>query len=146
MPYALRVLADGELETVGRVLFEKNYDERLSAHPKIHPSTGELFSVSYSFDNGQSPVTVVVIDKSGVLSRTINVSLSRRPMIHDCAITERFVIVMDLPLVFKPESSALACSLYINLHTAVRTVQHCRFSLTQFACSLISFFRIVVPL
>jgi carotenoid 9,10(9',10')-cleavage dioxygenase 1 len=145
MPYALRVLGDGELETVGRVLFEKNYDERLSAHPKVHPSTGELFSVSYSFDNGHSPVTIVVIDKTGVLSRTIDISLPRRPMIHDCAITERFVIVMDLPLVFSPESSALVCSLYIYLRTAVRTVQHCRFALTQFACSLVSCTHIAGP-
>jgi carotenoid cleavage dioxygenase-like enzyme len=112
MPYALRLVADGELETLGRVMFEKNYDERVSAHPKIHWVTGELFSVSYSFDDAHAPATVVVVDKGGVLTRTVDINnlytapesdKSRRSMMHDSQVTESFIIVLDLPLVFAPD-------------------------------------------
>lgn len=106
MPYSLRVLCDGALETIGRVLFDGDYDGPFTAHPKIHPDNGRVYAVSYSLSDSRPPVTIQVIDSSGKLSRTVPIrkGITRRPLIHDMAITKKYVIVMDLPMVLSGEA------------------------------------------
>eukprot|EP00850_Spirogloea_muscicola_P009029 SM000050S16954 [mRNA] locus=s50:20827:28162:+ [translate_table: standard] len=58
-PYALRVLADGELETLGREDYDGQLTGSFTAHPKLDPDTGEAACRSellwggfpYVFDN-----------------------------------------------------------------------------------------------
>lgn len=40
MPYAVRVLEDGELETVGRINYGGALDHVITAHPKVDTLTG----------------------------------------------------------------------------------------------------------
>ena len=40
-PYIIRVLADGNLETVGRQTYEGALNHAFTAHPKVDPETGE---------------------------------------------------------------------------------------------------------
>ena len=47
MPYALRVMCDGMLETIGRVSFEGELKTNFTAHPKQDPSNGKLYAFSY---------------------------------------------------------------------------------------------------
>ena len=47
MPYGLRVMCDGMLETVGRVSFEGELKSAFTAHPKKDPSNGKLYGFGY---------------------------------------------------------------------------------------------------
>jgi carotenoid 9,10(9',10')-cleavage dioxygenase 1 len=105
MPYGLRVACDGAMETLGRVLFDGECPGPISAHPRVHPGNGAMYSVSYSFDAKVAPAVVRVVEKDGVTTRAVPVDVgSRRSMMHDGQLTERWVVVMDLPLVFRPEA------------------------------------------
>ncbi|MBL7406345.1 carotenoid oxygenase family protein, partial [Escherichia coli] len=42
----------------------------------------------------------VVLAPSGQVVREVPVAVAHGPCIHDCAITARFVIVLDLPVTF----------------------------------------------
>lgn len=50
MPYALRVMCDGMLETIGRSSFEGALKSNFTAHPKQDPSNGKLYAFSYKVD------------------------------------------------------------------------------------------------
>lgn len=47
MPYALRVMCDGMLETIGRVSFDGALNGKFTAHPKKDPSSGKLYAFGY---------------------------------------------------------------------------------------------------
>lgn len=107
MPYGLRVACDGALETLGRVLFDGECAGPISAHPKVHPASGFLYSVSYDFGGRPGEKTAVhAVAPDGVATRTIRLDLDDRPtpMMHDSQVTGRWVVVMDLSLIFKPEN------------------------------------------
>lgn len=105
MPYALRILCDGAMETIGRVLFNGEYDGPMTAHPKLHPTNGCMYAVSYQFEAKESPIRLQVVDASNSLTRNFPISGCKRPvMMHDMALTEKYVVVMDLPLVFSPSA------------------------------------------
>jgi carotenoid cleavage dioxygenase len=52
----------------------------------------------------------VVVGTDGRVRKTVNVPVPGKPMLHDCAITERYVVILDLPCVFKPENLAAGMS------------------------------------
>ncbi len=47
LPYHLRVLCDGVLETIGSVNFDGQMKMPFTAHPKKDPSTGKLYGFGY---------------------------------------------------------------------------------------------------
>lgn len=47
LPYALRVMCDGAIETLGRTSFEGKLDTPFTAHPKKDPATGKLYGFGY---------------------------------------------------------------------------------------------------
>lgn len=109
MPYGLRVACDGALETLGRVLFDGKCTGPISAHPKVHPASGSLYSVSYNFGGAAGEKAAVhVVTRDGGATRTINLDLDHDdrppPMMHDGQLTDRWVVVMDLSMVFRPEN------------------------------------------
>ncbi|CAM9218487.1 unnamed protein product [Scytosiphon promiscuus] len=105
LPYALRVMCDGVVETIGQATFEGQMKSSFTAHPKKHPTTGKLHAFGYQFINKSKPyVTYYVLDKSGKLERQFPIVGIERPlMMHDFAITENYAIFMDFPLLFKPD-------------------------------------------
>ncbi len=69
-----------------------------SAHPHRDPDTGELHAICY---NAGSPVVRhVVVGTDGRVRRELAIPIPDGPMIHDCALTARFVIILDLPVTF----------------------------------------------
>ncbi len=70
-----------------------------TAHPHRDPLTGEQHAICYE---GTDPGTIrhVVIDGAGKVVREKAIAVKHGPMIHDCAITARFVIILDLPVTF----------------------------------------------
>jgi carotenoid cleavage dioxygenase len=68
-----------------------------TAHPRRDPVTGELHALCYEATDPKR-VRYNVIDGAGRVRRTVTIPVSHGPLIHDCAITGRYVVVMDLPL------------------------------------------------
>ena len=91
---------------LGETLDEQRYDPfagtlkgSFSAHPHLDPKTGQNHAICYE---GRDPGTIrhVVIDAAGRVIREEPIAVKHGPMIHDCAITDRFVIILDLPVTF----------------------------------------------
>ncbi|KAG0556078.1 hypothetical protein KC19_11G024200 [Ceratodon purpureus] len=101
-PYAIRVLEDGDLETIGRVDYGAQLDHPFTAHPKVDPITGEMFTFGYQIDKAPHCIYRVV-GKDGVMKEPVPITLPQAVMMHDFAITENYAIFMDLPLVIDGE-------------------------------------------
>jgi carotenoid cleavage dioxygenase-like enzyme len=87
-----------ELETIGNYDFGGRLKTGMTAHPKICPVTGEL----HFFDYNWFPpyVTYHCANAAGELVRSVPVEVTGPTMMHDFAITEHHVLIMDLPVVF----------------------------------------------
>jgi carotenoid cleavage dioxygenase len=90
-----------ELDTVGTCDFDGTLAGGYTAHPHRDPRTGELHAVSYSFARGRS-VQYSVIDTNGRARRTVDISVSGSPMMHDFSLTDKYVVIYDLPVTFDP--------------------------------------------
>ncbi|CAM6100383.1 unnamed protein product [Calypogeia fissa] len=99
MPYVMRVLEDGDFETVSRLDYDKKLDHYFTAHPKIDPVTGEMFAFGYQVFRAPY-ATYRVISKDGVMGDAVPITVSGPAMMHDWAITENFAIFIDSPLHF----------------------------------------------
>ncbi len=91
-----------ELETVRVSNFANTLPHAFSAHPKRDPRTGELHVVAYWWGWGNQ-VQYLVVGVDGKVRRTVDISLPGGPMVHDCAITEKYVLIFDLPCLFNLE-------------------------------------------
>lgn len=88
-----------ELDTVGTCDFDGTLRGGYAAHPHRDPVTGELHAVSYSFVRGNT-VQYSVIDNTGRARRTVDIEVTGAPMMHDFSLTEKYVVVYDLPVTF----------------------------------------------
>jgi len=91
-----------ELETVRVSNFANTLPQAFSAHPKRDPQTGELHVMAYWWGWGNR-VQYLVVGVDGKVRRTVDISLPGGPMMHDCAITQKYVLVFDLPCLFNLE-------------------------------------------
>lgn len=91
------VLGD-ELDTIGRCELG-TVTGGYTAHPHEDPDTGELHAVSYSWTRGNL-VDYSVVGVDGLVRRQVEVEVTGSPMIHDCALTESYVVIYDLPVTF----------------------------------------------
>ena len=79
--------------------FEGTLDGGYSGHPHQDPRTGEHHAITY--DGGiWDTVRHVVVSDAGKVVRDVPIPVRHGPCIHDCGITARFVIVLDLPVTF----------------------------------------------
>ncbi len=94
LPYELT----DELSTVGPCDFGGTLPGGFAAHTKLDPRTGELHAIAYfwAWDHVQH----VVISSDGEVSRTTDIPLPDGPMMHDFALTEKYVVLFDLPVTF----------------------------------------------
>ncbi len=88
-----------ELDTVGPSDFDGTLECGYTAHPKRDPATGELHAMSYFWGWGNK-VQYTVLDRAGRVRRSVDVEVSGSPMMHDFSLTERYVVIYDLPVVF----------------------------------------------
>jgi len=79
--------------------FDGTLDGSFAAHPHYDPLTGENHAICYDA-RIQNEIRHVVIDPSGRVVRELSIPVKHGPMIHDCALTQRYVIVLDLPVTF----------------------------------------------
>lgn len=90
-----------ELDTVAPCDFDGTLFGGYTAHPHRDPATGELHALSYSFTRGRT-VQYSVIDTNGRARRTVDVRVGGSPMMHDFSLTEKYVVIYDLPVTFDP--------------------------------------------
>ena len=93
------VLLDDSLETQRYDDFAGSLAGPYSAHPHRDPANGELHAICYRGDV-QDTVWHTVVDAAGRVVREEPITVTDGPCIHDCAITPRYVIVLDLPVTF----------------------------------------------
>lgn len=88
-----------ELETIAYSDFRGGLKGPFTAHPHRDSLTGEFHAITY---DAMTPDTVwhVAIDASGQILREMPIPVRHGPSIHDCAITQRYVVVFDLPVTF----------------------------------------------
>ncbi|KAH8953584.1 hypothetical protein BDL97_08G035300 [Sphagnum fallax] len=100
-PYVIRVLENGDLETIGRKYLNP-LATRFTAHPKIDPFTGEMFGLYWDFM--ELPYcTYQIFSKEGILMEPVPITIPEGIMIHDFAITENYAIFLDLSLLVNPK-------------------------------------------
>jgi carotenoid cleavage dioxygenase-like enzyme len=100
LPYEL----SPELDTLGPCDFDGTLPGGYAAHTKLDRRTGDLHAVAYFW--GWDHVQHVVIGADGKVSSTTDVPVSDGPMMHDFALTERYVVLLDLPVTFSMEAAA----------------------------------------
>jgi carotenoid cleavage dioxygenase len=94
-----------DLDTVGVCDFDGTLRGGYTAHPKRDPETSELHAVSYSAYRGNK-VQYSVIGVDGRARRTVDITVSGSPMMHDFSLTERHVVFYDLPVTFDAPMAA----------------------------------------
>lgn len=95
-PFAL---ADGGLATIGPWDFGGGLVQGIGAHPKIDPVTGEMVVFRYGLDEPFLSWASVGADAS-VRRGPDAINIDASYMIHDCAITARFLVLVVCPLRF----------------------------------------------
>src|SRR5690606_14461893 len=69
-----------------------------TAHPKVDPATGDLHAVAYFW--GLPHLQYIVTGPDAVVRSVEPIEVADGPMVHDCSITERWMVVYDLPVTF----------------------------------------------
>jgi carotenoid cleavage dioxygenase len=88
-----------ELDTVGPCDFDGTLPGGYTAHPLRDPASGELHAVSYFWGWGNK-VQYSVIGVDGRVRRLVDIEVGGSPMMHAFSLTERHVVIYDLPVTF----------------------------------------------
>lgn len=89
------------INTVGETDFDGGLTHAFTAHPKVDVKTGEMMTFGYS--PFPPYLTYSVVDKDSKFVHTAPIDLPKGVMMHDCAITEKHTIFLDLPVTFDVE-------------------------------------------
>lgn len=95
-PFAL----SDELATLGRETFGGALPAGITAHPKIDPSTGEMAVFCYSLEPPYLTWAMLAPDGRATRTPTPVTGVDQPVMIHDMALTRRFLVVVLGPLYF----------------------------------------------
>ncbi|GAB7106731.1 carotenoid oxygenase family protein [Streptomyces phaeofaciens JCM 4814] len=94
LPYEL----DGELNTVGPYDFRSTLEGAFTAHTKYDAAADELHAVTYH--PTWNHVRHLVIDRTGRVAGTTRIPVADAPMMHDFALTAKYVVIVDVPVTF----------------------------------------------
>lgn len=86
------------LETIGNETFGGKLPRHVSAHGKVDMATGEFAFFDYALY--EPWMTYGIVDKNNVLTNFQRVELEGPRLPHDMGLTENYVILHDLPVVF----------------------------------------------
>lgn len=96
---AYPVEIDAELNSVRHGLFNSKANLPFTAHPHVDPDTGTIHAVCYDAIVHHK-VNYIQISKDGQLKRHVSIPVSHGPMMHECAVTQSKVLVLDMPTTF----------------------------------------------
>ncbi|MEU6389652.1 carotenoid oxygenase family protein [Streptomyces sp. NPDC046939] len=104
LPYEL----DGELATVRPYDFRSTLSGAFTAHTKYDAEADELHAVAYypTWDH----VRHIMIDRTGRVARTTRVPVADAPMMHDFALTGKYVVIVDVPITFDAAAAEAGAS------------------------------------
>jgi carotenoid cleavage dioxygenase-like enzyme len=94
LPYEI----SDELNTVGPYDFTGALPASFAAHTKTDQQKGEVHAIAYSYR--QDHVQHIIIDKTGRVSHITEIAVRDKPIMHDFALTEEYVVLYDLPVTF----------------------------------------------
>jgi carotenoid cleavage dioxygenase len=86
------------LETIGDETFSGQLPRAMSAHSKVDPRTGEL--VFFDYPLYEPWMSTGAINAAGELTWFTQIELKGPRLPHDMGLTDKHVILMDLPVVF----------------------------------------------
>jgi carotenoid cleavage dioxygenase-like enzyme len=101
---SLPVELTDELDPIGPCDFDGTLDGGFSAHTHRDPASGDLHAVTYHW--AWDHIRHVVVGADARVRRELQIPVDGGPMVHDCAITERFVVLFDLPCTFDLDAVA----------------------------------------
>lgn len=79
--------------------FDDTLAGSFTAHPHRDPLTGEHHAIAYEATN-PNEIRHVVLSPEGHVVREVPIAVAHGPSIHDCAITARYAVILDLPVTF----------------------------------------------
>jgi carotenoid cleavage dioxygenase-like enzyme len=94
---------------VGPCDFDGTLPGGYAAHAKLDRRSGDLHAVAYFW--GWDHVQHVVVGADGRVSDATDVPVADGPMMHDFALTERYVVLFDLPVTFSMDAAAAGAQL-----------------------------------
>ncbi|WP_445151716.1 carotenoid oxygenase family protein [Baekduia sp. Peel2402] len=101
------------LETLGHDEGAKKYGQISTAHPHHDPEHGEL--INFAAHLGRKSVYKIYARATATESRTLATMAVREPSyMHSFALTERYVVLLENPLVVNPLKLALGAKSFIN--------------------------------
>jgi carotenoid cleavage dioxygenase len=98
LPYEL----SDELDTIGPCDFGGTLPGGFAAHTKPDRRTGELHAVAYFW--AWDHVQYVVIGPDGKTASATDIPVPDGPMMHDFALTGKYVVLFDLPVTFSMDA------------------------------------------
>ncbi|MET0727500.1 MAG: carotenoid oxygenase family protein [Acidimicrobiales bacterium] len=87
-----------ELDTLEHSDLAGTLPNGYTAHPKVDPATGDLHAIAYHW--ALPHVQYVVMGPDAQVRQVEPIEVADGPMVHDCSITERWMVVYDLPVTF----------------------------------------------
>ena len=87
------------LETLRYIDFEGTLHGGFTAHPHVDPLTGEMLGICYDVTRRRE-IRHVTLGLDGRVRREVRIPVKHGPMIHDSAFTQRYAIILDLPVTF----------------------------------------------
>jgi carotenoid cleavage dioxygenase-like enzyme len=90
------------LETRGRADFGTGKPVRVASHPKVDPRTGELAFMDYS-PLAPPYLQYGTVSRDGRLLAKVPIEVPGPRLFHDIAITERFTIFLDFPMLWSTD-------------------------------------------
>lgn len=79
--------------------FDGTLGGSFTAHPHLDPLTGEHHAIAYEGID-QNVIRHIVLSPDGRVVREEPIRVKHGPSIHDCALTARYVLILDLPVTF----------------------------------------------
>ena len=88
---------DQNLDTVASTNLQGTLSAPFTAHPHEDPQTGEWHAITYESET-QNTVWHVAINRAGEVISERPIAVKDGPSIHECSITDDYVIIFDLPV------------------------------------------------